>query len=125
MQTRQLGQSDLHISPLGFGTWASGGGNWEYGWGAQDDRDSIAAIAAAVDTGINWVDTAAAYGLGHAETVVGRALRELPAELRPYVFTKESQEPESGAHACVLPVGNQRPAPAVENGLFLVPKVIE
>jgi len=90
MQTRQLGQSDLHISPLGFGTWASGGGNWEYGWGAQDDRDTIAAIAAAAQAGINWIDTAAAYGLGHAETVVGRALRELPAELRPYVFTKGS-----------------------------------
>ena len=90
MQTRQLGQSDLHISPLGFGTWATGGGNWEYGWGAQDDRDSIAAIAAAADAGINWIDTAAAYGLGHAETVVGRAQRTLPADRRPYVFTKGS-----------------------------------
>ena len=90
MKTRQLGQSNLYISPLGFGTWASGGGNWEYGWGAQDDRDTISAIAAAADAGINWIDTAAAYGLGHAETVVGRALRELPASRRPYVFTKGS-----------------------------------
>jgi len=90
MQIRQLGQSDLHISPLGFGTWASGGGNWEYSWGAQDDSDTIRAIAAAAHAGINWIDTAAAYGLGHAETVVGRALRELPAALRPYVFTKGS-----------------------------------
>lgn len=90
MKTQQLGQSNLLISPLGFGTWASGGGNWEYGWGAQDDRDTIAAIAAAADAGINWIDTAAVYGLGHAETVVGRALRELPASRRPYVFTKGS-----------------------------------
>lgn len=90
MKTQQLGQSNLFISPLGFGTWASGGGNWEYGWGAQDDRDTIAAITAAADAGINWIDTAAAYGLGHAETVVGRALRELPASRRPYVFTKGS-----------------------------------
>lgn len=88
MQTRQLGQSDLNISPLGFGTWASGGGNWEYGWGAQDDNDTIRAIATAAHAGVNWIDTAAAYGLGHAETVVGRALRELPAAQRPYVFTK-------------------------------------
>jgi len=86
--TRPLGTSGLQITQVGFGAWAIGGGGWAYGWGPQDDAHSIAAIKHAVSLGINWVDTAAIYGLGHSEEVVGRALRELPAAERPYVFTK-------------------------------------
>jgi aryl-alcohol dehydrogenase-like predicted oxidoreductase len=86
MQTRQLGNSDLQITPLGIGAWAMGGGGWAFGWGPQDDDDSIGAIHAALDRGINWIDTAAVYGLGHSEEVVARALKG--RSKRPYVFTK-------------------------------------
>ena len=86
MKTRQLGQSDLNITRIGVGAWAIGGGKWEFGWGPQDDQQSIAAIRAALDLGINWIDTAAAYGLGHSETIVGRAIQGLGR--RPYIFTK-------------------------------------
>ncbi len=86
MQTRQLGNTDLQITPVGFGTWAIGGGEWVGGWGSQDDAESIAAIHRALDLGINWIDTAPAYGLGRAEQVVARALRERSE--RPYIFTK-------------------------------------
>jgi aryl-alcohol dehydrogenase-like predicted oxidoreductase len=86
VRTHQLGTSDLHITPLGFGAWAIGGGDWEFAWGPQDDRESIAAIHRAVDLGINWIDTAAVYGLGHSEEVVGMALKGVSR--RPYVFTK-------------------------------------
>ena len=86
MNLRKLGQSDLKITPIGMGAWAIGGGQWEFAWGAQDDRDSVAAIHAGLDRGINWIDTAAVYGLGHSEEVVGRAVRSL--NKRPYVFTK-------------------------------------
>jgi aryl-alcohol dehydrogenase-like predicted oxidoreductase len=88
MRTRRLGRSDLEITPIGFGAWAIGGGDWIFGWGPQDDADSIAAIRRAVDLGINWIDTAAVYGLGHSEQVVARALADIPAAQRPYVFTK-------------------------------------
>ncbi len=88
MQTRRLGNSDLAITPIGFGAWAIGGGGWAFGWGPQDDADSIAAIHEALDCGINWIDTAAVYGLGHSEEVVAKALAGLPAASRPYVFTK-------------------------------------
>jgi aryl-alcohol dehydrogenase-like predicted oxidoreductase len=91
---RPLGSSGLQITQAGFGAWAIGGGGWAYGWGSQDDADSIAAIKHAVRRGINWVDTAAIYGLGHSEEVVGRALRELPAAERPYVFTKGGMIPD-------------------------------
>lgn len=74
MQTRQLGYSDLRLTTIGLGSWAIGGGGWVYGWGAQDDADSIAAIQRALDLGINWIDTAAVYGRGHSEEVVGRAI---------------------------------------------------
>ena len=74
MQTRQLGYSDLHISTIGLGTWAMGGGDWQFGWGPQDDQDSIAAIHEALDTGINWIDTAAIYGHGRSEEIVGKAI---------------------------------------------------
>jgi aryl-alcohol dehydrogenase-like predicted oxidoreductase len=86
MKTRQLGNSDLFITPIGFGAWAIGGSGWEFAWGSQDDRDSIAAIHEALDAGINWIDTAAVYGLGHSEEVVARALEGVHD--RPYVFTK-------------------------------------
>ena len=86
LKTTQLGQTDLEITRMGFGAWAIGGGGWEFGWGAQDDEQSIAAIQRALEDGINWIDTAAAYGFGHSEEIVGRALQGV-AE-RPYVFTK-------------------------------------
>jgi aryl-alcohol dehydrogenase-like predicted oxidoreductase len=86
MQTRKLGNSDLQITPLGVGAWAIGGGGTPFAWGPQDDNDSIGAIQAAVDQGVNWIDTAPAYGLGHSEEVVGRALKG--RSKRPYVFTK-------------------------------------
>ncbi len=86
MQTRKLGNSDLSITPIGFGAWAIGGGGWAFAWGAQDDADSIAAIQEAVDLGVNWIDTAPVYGLGHSEEVVGKALKQL--KTKPYVFTK-------------------------------------
>ncbi len=87
MQTRKLGNSDLNITPVGFGAWAIGGGGWEYAWGPQDDGDSIAAIHRALELGVNWIDTAAVYGLGHSEEVVARALKDWRGS-RPYVFTK-------------------------------------
>ena len=74
MQTRKLGYSDLHLTTIGLGTWAMGGGDWQYGWGEQDDRASINSIHMALDQGINWIDTAAVYGLGHAERIVGKAV---------------------------------------------------
>jgi aryl-alcohol dehydrogenase-like predicted oxidoreductase len=86
MDKRKLGNSDLMITPLGLGAWAIGGAGWAFGWGPQDDADSVAAIRAALEAGWNWIDTAAVYGLGHSEEVVARALDGL-AE-RPYVFTK-------------------------------------
>jgi len=88
LPTRALGSSGLNITTVGFGSWAVGGGGWTYGWGPQDDSDSIATMRHALDLGINWIDTAAVYGLGHSEEVVGRLLRDLPASQRPYVFTK-------------------------------------
>ena len=86
MNTRKLGNSDLTITPVGFGAWAAGG-PWQFGWGEQSDYDSVAAIHRALELGINWIDTAAVYGLGHSEEVVARALREWAGK-RPYVFTK-------------------------------------
>jgi aryl-alcohol dehydrogenase-like predicted oxidoreductase len=86
MTLRRLGQSDLKITPIGIGAWAIGGGSWEFAWGPQDDEESIAAIRAGLDRGINWIDTAAVYGLGHSETIVGRAVKGL--RQRPYIFTK-------------------------------------
>jgi len=85
---RPLGKSGLQLSTVGFGAWAAGGGGWSFGWGPQDDRDSIAAMRHAVELGVNWVDTAAVYGHGHSEQVVGRFLRAAPTGMRPYVFTK-------------------------------------
>ena len=86
MQTRRLGNTDLAITPIGFGAWAIGGGGWAFAWGAQDDAESVATIREAIDLGINWIDTAAVYGLGHSEEVVGKALEGV--KKRPCVFTK-------------------------------------
>jgi aryl-alcohol dehydrogenase-like predicted oxidoreductase len=86
MQTRRLGNSDLDITPLGIGAWAMGGGGWRFAWGPQDDNQSIAAIRKALDAGINWIDTAAVYGLGHSEQVVARALDGYSP--KPYIFSK-------------------------------------
>src|SRR5262249_51462728 len=87
MQTRQLGKSDLNITPVGYGAWAIGGGGWQVAWGPQGGDDSIGAIHRALELGVNWIDTAAAYGLGHSEEVVARALKGWSGT-RPYVFTK-------------------------------------
>jgi aryl-alcohol dehydrogenase-like predicted oxidoreductase len=86
MQTKKLGNSDLEITPLGIGAWAMGGSGWAFAWGQQDDSESIAAIHAALDKGINWIDTAAVYGLGHSEEIVGEAIRSRTQ--KPYIFTK-------------------------------------
>lgn len=86
MDTRKLGNSDLIITPIGFGAWAVGG-PWQFGWGEQSDGDSVAAIHRGLELGINWIDTAAVYGLGHSEEVVAKALRDWVGK-RPYVFTK-------------------------------------
>jgi len=86
VEKRRLGNSDLDITRLGFGAWALGGAGWRFSWGPQNDQDSIAAIRKALESGMNWIDTAAVYGLGHSEEVVGRSLEGLPH--RPYVFTK-------------------------------------
>ena len=85
---RRLGSSGMQITKVGFGAWAIGGGGWSFGWGPQDDAASIATMHRAIDLGINWIDTAAVYGLGHSEEVVGRFLREIPAAERPLIFTK-------------------------------------
>lgn len=88
MQTRQLGTTDLHITPIGFGAWAIGGPDYAFGWGPQDDADSMAAIHRAIDAGINWIDTAPVYGLGRSERVVAQALKSVGSSRRPYIFTK-------------------------------------
>jgi len=89
LQTTELGETALEITRIGLGAWAIGGGGWEFGWGPQADGESIAAIERALELGINWIDTAAAYGFGHSEQVVGRVLADL-GDARPYVFTKAS-----------------------------------
>jgi aryl-alcohol dehydrogenase-like predicted oxidoreductase len=88
LPTNRLGQTDMLLTRVGFGAWAIGGGGWAYAWGSQDDTESIAAIRHAVESGINWIDTAAVYGLGHSEEVVAAALAGISEADRPYVFTK-------------------------------------
>jgi aryl-alcohol dehydrogenase-like predicted oxidoreductase len=86
MNTKKLGNSDLDITAIGIGSWAIGGAGWQFAWGPQDDKDSVAAIRAGLEQGINWIDTAAVYGLGHSEEVVAQAIRD--TQTRPYIFTK-------------------------------------
>ena len=88
LPTRSLGTTGMTITRVGFGAWAIGGGGWSFAWGSQDDEASLAAMRRAIECGVNWIDTAAVYGLGHSEKLVGRLLRDYPAGDRPYVFTK-------------------------------------
>ena len=87
VSTRRLGNSDLNISPVGFGAWAIGGTGYDFAWGKQDDADSIAAVHRSLELGVNWIDTAPVYGTGHSEEIVASALKEWRGS-RPYVFTK-------------------------------------
>ncbi|WP_198042278.1 aldo/keto reductase [Kitasatospora azatica] len=110
---RQLGKTGFDITTVGFGAWAIGGGGWRYAWGDQDDRESIAAIRHAVELGINWVDTAAVYGLGHSEHVIGEALKGLSDADRPYVFTKaglvwDQSQPDASPHRIMRPESVRR-----------------
>jgi aryl-alcohol dehydrogenase-like predicted oxidoreductase len=93
LPTKTLGNSDLQLSPIGFGAWAIGGGNWDFAWGAQDDAESIHAIHQALDEGINWIDTAAIYGLGHSEEIVAKAVKS--STQKPLIFTKCSMRWDS------------------------------
>ena len=88
LRTAPFGTTGMEITRIGFGAWAIGGGGWEFGWGPQEDADSAQAVEHALELGVNWIDTAAAYGFGHSEEVVGHALAGLGADARPYVFTK-------------------------------------
>jgi len=108
LDTRRLARTELAITTVGFGAWAIGGGGWAYGWGGEDDASAVAAIVRAASRGINWLDTAAIYGLGHSEVVVGRALREIPPSDRPLVFTKCGLLPEPGQPEA-MPVRNLTP----------------
>jgi len=117
LPTRRLGSSGLEITTVGFGAWAIGGGGWAFGWGPQDDADSLATMHHALELGINWIDTAAVYGLGHSEEVVGRLLRELPAGDRPLVFTKcglvwDERDPMAQPRRVLKPASIRREAEA-------------
>jgi aryl-alcohol dehydrogenase-like predicted oxidoreductase len=110
---RELGADGPVITTVGFGAWAIGGGGWAYGWGPQDDDAALAAMRHALERGINWIDTAAVYGLGHSEVLVGRLLRELPAAERPYVFTKcglvwDADRPMEDAQRILTPASIRR-----------------
>lgn len=113
LPTRPFGTTGLAITTVGFGAWAAGGGGWSYGWGPQDDAESLAAMRRALESGINWIDTAAIYGHGHSEELVGRLLKALPAAERPHVFTKggfvwDSARPMDNARACLEPASIRR-----------------
>jgi aryl-alcohol dehydrogenase-like predicted oxidoreductase len=117
LPTRPLGSSGLEITRVGFGAWAIGGGDWAFGWGPQDDAVSIAAMRHAIDRGVNWIDTAAVYGLGHSEELVGRLLHELPPAQRPMVFTKcglvwDERDPMVDARRVLRPESIRREADA-------------
>jgi aryl-alcohol dehydrogenase-like predicted oxidoreductase len=108
LPTCPLGRSGMHITRVGFGSWAVGGGGWVFGWGPQDDAASVATMRHAIEAGVNWIDTAAVYGLGHSEEVVGRFLRGLPPADRPFVFTKcglvwNEHRPMASPHRVLTP----------------------
>jgi aryl-alcohol dehydrogenase-like predicted oxidoreductase len=108
LPTRRLGNSDLQLSTVGFGAWAAGGGGWAFGWGPQDDTASIAGIRHALERGVNWIDTAAVYGLGHSEEVLRRALHDVAPREQPYVFTKcgmvwDEQDPSAAPRQVLSP----------------------
>src|SRR2546423_14408069 len=113
LPVRQLGTTDMNITRVGVGAWAMGGGGWAFAWGPQDDNDSIAAMNHAGELGINWIDTAAIYGLGHSEEMVGRFLKGKSASERPYGFTKcglvwDPQKPMGEAKRILTPVSIRR-----------------
>ena len=117
LPTRPLGTTGMRITPVGFGAWAIGGGGWAFAWGNQDDDASITAIQHAVREGVNWIDTAAVYGLGHSEEIVARALRGIPVGERPFVFTKcglvwDDDEPSKPARRVGDPKSIRREAEA-------------
>lgn len=104
MQTRQLGNTDLHLTTVGVGTWAIGGGDWKMGWGDQDENDAVIAVREGIDLGINWIDTAAIYGGGRSEELVGQALKELGSDRKPIVATKCGRiisEDRMNIHGCI------------------------
>ena len=98
LPTRPLGSSGFAITTVGFGSWAIGGGGWSFGWGPQDDAESIATMRHGLELGINWIDTAAVYGLGHSEEVVGRLLRDLPSSERPLGSEFDFSKPSGGVN---------------------------
>jgi aryl-alcohol dehydrogenase-like predicted oxidoreductase len=113
LPTRQLGTTDMNITRVGFGAWATGGGGYAFGWGPQDDDQSLAAMNRALDLGVNWIDTAPVYGLGHSEEVVGRFLRQRKGADRPYIFTKcglvwDPKEPLKDARRILNPESIRR-----------------
>ncbi|MFL6109780.1 MAG: aldo/keto reductase [Catenulispora sp.] len=110
LDTAQLGATDLEITRVGFGTWAVAGGDWRWGWGATDDAESIAAIRHAVDSGVNWIDTAAVYGFGHSEELVGKAISAYSEADRPYVFTKVGMVWDPADPHRAAPIRTMKPA---------------
>jgi aryl-alcohol dehydrogenase-like predicted oxidoreductase len=125
LPTRPLGSSGLEITTVGFGAWAIGGGGWAYGWGPQDDTASLATMRHALGLGVNWIDTAAIYGLGHSEEVVGSLLHELPPADRPFVFTKCGPVPDERDRIAepqhtLRPGSIRRECEALQRGLLVV-----
>lgn len=113
LPTRPLGSTGMNITRLGFGSWAVSGSGWRFGWGATDDAESIAAIRHAVASGVNWIDTAAVYGLGHSEELVGRAIADLPDAARPFIFTKaglvwDPNDPQAAPRRIMKPTSVRR-----------------
>ncbi|WP_026123058.1 aldo/keto reductase [Nocardiopsis halotolerans] len=113
LPTRQLGGTGMAVSGVGLGAWAIGGGGWRYSWGAQDDAESVATIRYAVEQGVNWIDTAAVYGLGHSEEVIGRAVAGMPESERPLVFTKcglvwDEDDPSAAPYRVMRPESVRR-----------------
>ncbi|WP_031075265.1 aldo/keto reductase [Streptomyces sp. NRRL WC-3742] len=113
LPTRRLGSTDMDITRLGFGSWAVSGSGWAFGWGASDDTESVAAIRHALSRGVNWIDTAAVYGLGHSEELVGKAIADLPEADRPFVFTKaglvwDPADPHASPRRIMKPAGVRR-----------------